>query len=428
MQNKNRWYRNFRFKLFLMLCAIALFTSAVFATRPALARPALANDSNLSDSYRGYSSFKAISWGAGRLDLLARGSANKDLWIKTFDNNQWYPWALVGSPGGQGFQSVEAVSWAVGRLDVFIVDYNRTVWHKVLNGSTWGSWENIGAVAAGGGMDFNPTLGSGGIRAVSWGVNRIDLFTAGTYSADGNSTVYQHKSFNGSTWSPSQTGWQTLDTVQSGAGFKADVVSYAPNRLDVFMRRESDGSLNRQWFNGTAWQPTSLFYPFGLTWQGMSGGISPKTPSAVSWGPNRLDVFVRGSDGAVWIDSSADGGTSWTGWNLLGGGGSTDYDSPAVDAWGPNRLDVFENRRASFLNEGDIYHKSWNGSSWSGWEWLGAVPFPVSPEVVSWSANRLDLFQYATNGQGAGVVHKWWDGANWGPSQTGAWESLGTPP
>ena len=46
------------------------------------------------------------------------------------------------------------------------------------------------------------------------------------------------------------------------------------------------------------------------------GGFLTSTPTASSWAPNRLDVFVRGSDNA-------------------------------------------------------LYHRSWNGISWSAYEWLG---------------------------------------------------------
>ena len=47
------------------------------------------------------------------------------------------------------------------------------------------------------------------------------------------------------------------------------------------------------------------------------GGILTNRPTIVSWGPNRLDIFARGTDGAVyhkWWN-----GNKWGGWESLGG-------------------------------------------------------------------------------------------------------------
>jgi hypothetical protein len=41
--------------------------------------------------------------------------------------------------------------------------------------------------------------------------------------------------------------------------------------------------------------------------------------------------------------------------------------------------------------------------------------------VVSWAPNRLDIFGLDVNNE---MLHKWWDGTSWGPSQTD-WETLG---
>src|SRR5262249_51703383 len=68
----------------------------------------------------------------------------------------------------------------------------------------------------------------------------------------------------------------------------------------------------------------------------------------------------------------------------------------SVSAWGPNRLDVF-----ALGLDGAVYHKAWNGSVWqpspSGWESLGGG-FISPPRVVSWGANRLDVFGIGLDG------------------------------
>jgi hypothetical protein len=86
----------------------------------------------------------------------------------------------------------------------------------------------------------------------------------------------------------------------------------------------------------------------------------------------------------------------------------------AVTAWGSNRLDVFVRG-----TDRALYHKWWNGSSWgpslTGYEYMDGV-IEGSPEVVSWGPNRLDVFVVGTD---RALYHKWWNGSSWGPSLTG---------
>jgi hypothetical protein len=90
-----------------------------------------------------------------------------------------------------------------------------------------------------------------------------------------------------------------------------------------------------------------------------------------------------------------------------------------VVSWGANRLDIF-----GLGTDNQMYHKAWDGSNWqpsvTGWEALGGV-FNSPPSAVSWGANRLDIFGLGTDNQ---MFHKAWDGSNWQPSATG-WEALG---
>ena len=93
--------------------------------------------------------------------------------------------------------------------------------------------------------------------------------------------------------------------------------------------------------------------------------------------------------------------------------------SGPVVSWGSNRLDAFVLGTNSRL-----YHKWWNGSAWgpstTGYEDLGGTILS-SPEVVSWGPNRLDIFVLGTNSR---LYHKWWNGSAWGPSTTG-YEDMG---
>ena len=73
----------------------------------------------------------------------------------------------------------------------------------------------------------------------------------------------------------------------------------------------------------------------------------------------------------------------WGGWESLGG---IILEQPECVSWGPNRIDCFARG-----TDAAMYHRWWNGSSWGGWESLGGTISTV-PECVSWGANRLDCF------------------------------------
>merc|ERR1711939_691882 len=141
--------------------------------------------------------------------------------------------------------------------------------------------------------------------------------------------------------------------------------------------------------------------------------------SVASWSLNRLDLFGLGTDNQVYHKFwDAKDGSVWRpsarGWEALGG---TFTDSPTAVSWGPSRLDLF-----GLGTDNQVYHKSWDakdGRVWrpsiQNWETLGGT-FTDSPTAVSWGPSRLDLFGLGTDNQ---VYHKSWDakdGRVWRPS------------
>ena len=188
------------------------------------------------------------------------------------------------------------------------------------------------------------------------------------------------------------------------------VVAWGANRLDVFVLG-TDRALYHKWWNGSAWGPSLTGYEY-------MDGICTSSPQVVAWGSNRLDVFVIGTDSQLyhkWWNGSA-WGPSLTGYEAMGG---VCVGDPRIVSWGPNRLDVFV-----LGTDRALYHKWWNGSSWgpsvTGYEYMGGVCVG-QPEVVAWGPNRLDVFVIGTD---RALYHKWWDGSSWGPSVTG-YERLG---
>ena len=82
--------------------------------------------------------------------------------------------------------------------------------------------------------------------------------------------------------------WSRWENLGGNLTSAPSVSSWAPNRLDVFARG-TDNALWHIWWNGTRWS----------SWESLGGTIT-SAPAAVSWGPNRTDVFARGSGNSLW--------------------------------------------------------------------------------------------------------------------------------
>ena len=97
-----------------------------------------------------------------------------------------------------------------------------------------------------------------------------------------------------------------------------------------------------------------------------------------------MDVFMRGTDGALWWKTTTNGGTSWSNWYSIGGqilAGT----GPAACSWGTGRLDVFVQG-----TDGVLYQKTWTGSSWSGWQSLSGK-LASSPAATSPASGVIDV-------------------------------------
>ncbi|EFY96618.1 hypothetical protein X797_007936 [Metarhizium robertsii] len=172
------------------------------------------------------------------------------------------------------------------------------------------------------------------------------------------------------------------------------IISWAPDRTDIFVRG-SDNAVYHKWQlgnPGTAWGPSDTGF------QNLGGSILSDV-TVVSRGYDRLDAFVVGADNACyhgWWN-----GSYWSTWGTLGGAFGGDISAVA---WGNGRLDLFGRGM-----DNAVWHRAWDGAAWGAWESLGGAVIG-SPKVVSWGANRLDVFARGTNN---GVYHIAWNGSLW---------------
>ena len=123
-------------------------------------------------------------------------------------------------------------------------------------------------------------------------------------------------------------------------------------------------------------------------WQSL-GGVLTSSPCAVSRSPDALDVYVRGTDGAIWQRTTTNNGTSWSNWISLGGQVAPGT-GPGASGWA-NREDVFV--RAT---DGALWQKTWTGT-WSSWQSLGGK-LTSSPAAVSRGTGLIDVCVRGTDG------------------------------
>jgi hypothetical protein len=209
----------------------------------------------------------------------------------------------------------------------------------------------------------------------------------GASTCPASSAQCQYAPANPASWG----GWESLGGVLESP---PRVVAWAANRLDIFVVG-TDSALWHRWWDGSSWGG----------WESL-GGILASPPEVVSWEANRLDVFALGTDHALWHRWWD--GSSWGGWESLGG---TLTSLVCAVSWAPNRLDIF-----ALGTDSALWHRWWDGSSWGGWESLGGT-LTSPPKAVAWGPNRLDVFGLGTD---YALWHRWWDGSSWG-----GWESLG---
>lgn len=225
-----------------------------------------------------------------------------------------------------------------------------------------------------------------------------------------------------------------FNRIESWMNENASLDEYAPSNIrwtylggTTYRRPTVTTSKDGRYFDlfvvgtdGTAYhktRTTSGYVPSLTEWTRL-GGHTTKAIAATSRAPGLLDVFiVDPRPGSPGIYTKAWNGSTWlpsaTGWWYLGG---DIVSEPTVVSWGANRLDVFG--RSS---NGQVMHLAWNGSSWGSWESLGGN---ITDDVaaVSRASGRIDIF--VRDAATGALLTKYWNGSAWYPSKTG-FTSLG---
>ncbi|KAG8418904.1 hypothetical protein J3459_011885 [Metarhizium acridum] len=225
---------------------------------------------------------------------------------------------------------------------------------------------------------------TGDVTAVSWGPNRLDLFVLGTDDA-----VY-HKWWDGSSWGRMGVPWRHCHWRDQRSFLGSQQTGPIRPRHE---QRSPPQGLERRLLElvGEPWRSSSWATrkqcPGGLTvlmcsskarimasnqnsWTGSSwsgwynqGGVIVDDVPPVSTASNRLDLFARGTDNALY-QKSWNGG-AWTAWIDLGG---RIVSRPSAAAWVASTITV-----AAQGTDNAVYLKEFNGHSWADWRSIGGV-------------------------------------------------------
>jgi Astacin (Peptidase family M12A) len=159
--------------------------------------------------------------------------------------------------------------------------------------------------------------------------------------------------------------------------------------LDVFVRG-TDNALYQKWTtNGQQWS----------NWVGL-GGVITSNPAAVGRG-QRVDAFARGTDGALW--SIYWDGSQWSNWYSLGGSLAPGSGASVVTL-GNNTLNVFVR-----WSNNQLYQRYFDGQNWGPWASMAPNLITSDPAAVVWG-NYLNVFVKGTDNQ---LYYKHWNGQQW---------------
>jgi hypothetical protein len=128
-------------------------------------------DRGLAPGGHRVSSPGAVSWGSGRIDVVARDEVTNDLVHWWQSGSTWSgPQTLAAGRGGAFVPSI--ASWAAHRLDVFaLASAGKVLGHWWFDGA-WHGPENLGT-----GPD---RIALGGLGVTSWDSARLDVFSIDT--------------------------------------------------------------------------------------------------------------------------------------------------------------------------------------------------------------------------------------------------------
>jgi hypothetical protein len=249
----------------------------------------------------------AVARDSNSLDVVATDAARRcwrAKWIPGAFARNWDRWRPVLNGISTATTPVSVVARAATKLDVFVAGSDgqtyTAAWDKDRVNEQWRGWWNVltGAIPAG-----------GTVSGVSRDPGKLDIFLV---SNDGGIyTAAWDRDVANQAW----RGWWRIGNLTAKPGAPVAAVARDSAKLDIFVAANDGKTYTAGWdpniANG-AWQ----------SWQNiLTGAIAPGSAvAAVSRDPNKLDIFIVSTDGAVYTaawDRNVANGT-WQGWWRIG--------------------------------------------------------------------------------------------------------------
>jgi hypothetical protein len=280
-----------------------------------------------------------------------------------------------------------ACSSAPNRIDVFAVKPGSRVWRESGDGANWQNAVELPNISG-------VSIPAGGLCAISSAPGRVEAFAV----TDSAIPVW---------WRGNNEQWSVGASFPKGSRlhpFPLAAVAASSNDIDVFA--VDHNTLIWRWhWNGSSWNIAEQLPG--------RNGVPNQRIAAIAAAPGRLDVFAVGSNGRLWHWSKA----GLLPWVFQDRGGNLYANGVSAVSWGPNRLDVF----AASREPGNPLQHWWaNGDRFEGPE---TEPFkagnvaPGTVSAVSSAPNKLDVFAITGSQQ---LAHWAWDEMGWtGPNLRG---------
>lgn len=256
------------------------------------------------------------------------------------------------------------------RLEIFACGANGDLWRKkqlMLNKNKWSKWNSLGAV-----LQSAPALAMNKD-------GRLEVFIRGT---NGSLWHRWQAKAGGTKWS----NWQTLFSPREAEGINDPfVIVNKDGRLQVFVLG-GDGALWHIYQK----KPNALLADDWGNWDSLGGKLQSK-PVVGRNKDGRLEVFVRGTDRALWhIHQMRPGSDAWSKWLSHGGG----VHEPQVVATPDGRLHVFVRG-----NERSLWQISQTSPNdgWTDWKHLGGA-LPDTVAVAINAQKQIVVFVRGTDG------------------------------
>jgi hypothetical protein len=188
---------------------------------------------------------------------------------------------------------------------------------------------------------------------ISWGYPHLEVLALSDNQSD--SVFWKWRDLNSSEteiWQPTDGSLEAVGGTAAPFDNGVAAIARGVGFVDLFITGNDNHLYHKYHDDSGVWQPV------GLGWWEPHLGTLVTAPSVVSWDEQRLDVFAISAGPPFGVSHIYWNESGWSPWLNIGGNWST--FTPTAVSWGINRLDLF------LVDPIDkhLYHKYWDGDVW----------------------------------------------------------------